>query len=349
MAHGRTGPDIVMTTRYVGMPEIRTLTEHEENRTPDGTSAIDPHRTDLNVILHGPETQQEAVDALFDREGVQRPAKQAEAPFVQMVLSASPEYFRTQDQGPGEWHAGRLREWRQETMKWLKEEYGRDLLHVSLHLDEDTPHLHILIVPTYDKKPRRPGRKKRNESDQEFEARKAAAENAPTIRVAGRSSNTYWKKKFCRQIARQSYHKVMEPLGIGYGKDFVGEGEPSPERKETGTWVREQAAAIHDERAKIDAEWKSIDLIKAQNNRIRAENDKISSALDQREGFLMRVVERVWSIAEAVAAKFGFPLPEGIDDALRELEDAVNDYNQDLSSSDFSSEEDSPDNTPSPS
>ena len=141
----------------------------------------------------------------------------------------------------------------------------------------------------------------------------------------------------------------MEPLGIGYGKDFVGEGEPSPERKETGTWVREQAAAIHDERAKIDAEWKSIDLIKAQNNRIRAENDKISSALDQREGFLMRVVERVWSIAEAVAAKFGFPLPEGIDDALRELEDAVNDYNQDLSSSDFSSEEDSPDNTPSPS
>ena len=251
MAHGRIGPDIVMTTRYVGIPEIRTLTEHEENRTPYGTSAIDPYRSELNMILRGPAAQREAVNELFDREGVQRPAKQSETLFVQIVLSASPEYFRSPDQGPGEWHAGKLRDWRRTTMNWLRKEYGRDLVHVSLHLDEDTPHMHILVVPTYDKKPRRPGRKKRNETDEEFEARKAAADGAQTTRVAGRSSNAYWKQKWCRRIARQSYHKAMEPLGLGYGKDFVGEDEPSPKRKETGAWVREQAAKNRTEREKV--------------------------------------------------------------------------------------------------
>lgn len=334
MAHGRTGPDIVMTVRYVGMPEIKTLSEHEENRTPDGTSAIDPHRSELNMVLHGPKTQLLAIQHLFDDEGVQRPAKQAETPFVQIVLSASPEYFRTDEQGPGEWHAGKLREWRRATMKWLKKEYGDDLVHVSMHLDEDTPHMHILVVPTYSKKPRRPGRRKRDETAEEFEARKASVETAPMIRVAGRSSNSYWKKAWCRRIARQSYHAAVEHLGLGYGKDFIGEDEPSPKRKETGVWVREQAAAIRDEKAQIEAEWKAIDAAKKHNMMIKAENDKISDELDQREAFMKKVINRVWSLAERMADRFGLPLPKQISEALDGLETAVDDYNETLAADD---------------
>lgn len=335
MAHGRTGPDVVMTTRYAGATEIRAVSEHEKHRTADGSSAIDPDRSSLNMILHGPATQQEAINALFDDEGVQRPAKQSETPFVQMVLSASPEYFRSNEQGPGEWHAGKLKEWRRETMSWLKSEYGRDLAHVSLHLDEDTPHMHVLIVPTYDKKPRRPGRKKRNETDEEFEARKAASENAPTVRVAGRSSNTYWKKKWCRRIARQSYHSAVEKLGLGYGKDFVGEDEPSPERKETGQWVREQAAIIRDEKAEIAAEWNAIEQAKEQNLRVREENDRISDQLDRREEFMRKVINRVWRLAKTLADRFGLPLPQKINDALDELEHAVDSYNSEISDQPF--------------
>lgn len=333
MAHGRTGPDIVMTTRYVGMLEIQTLTQHETCRTPYGSSAIDPSRSELNMVLVGPETQKEAIDTLFDAEGVQRPAKQSETPFVQMVLSASPEYFRTIDQGAGEWHAGKLQQWRKATMNWLRKEYGDDLVHVSMHLDEDTPHMHILIVPTYSKKPRRPGRKKRGETDEEFEARKKLALDAPAIRVAGRSSNAYWKKAWCRRIARQSYHAAVEHLGLGYGKDFIGEDEPSPKRKETGTWVREQALTIKDEKAQIAAEWQAIDAVKKQNMMIKAENDKISDKLDEREAFLKKLIDRVWSLADSMAKRFGLPLPQKISDAIDKLETAVDNYNDELLSS----------------
>jgi hypothetical protein len=167
---------LVMTARYGGASEIRAVSEHERNRVPDGSSAIDPGRSHLNRILIGPRpvpgrrpisTQKEALDALY-ASGVKKPAKQAERPFVQMVLSASSGYFRAPGHGPGEWDPEKLRKWTAKTMRWLKAEYGVDVVHTSLHLDEDTPHIHVLIVPTYQKKPRRPGRRKRNCSASTF-------------------------------------------------------------------------------------------------------------------------------------------------------------------------------------
>jgi hypothetical protein len=130
-------------------------------------------------------------------------------------------------------------------MTYLKDNFGSDVIHVALHLDEDTPHLHVLIAPTYEKKPRVPGKQKRNETDEEFAARKEAAKTAPGVRTVGRASNEFWKQNYCKRKARQLYHAAVEHLGIGYGKDFVGEGLPSPEHKTTGEWVREQAASLN--------------------------------------------------------------------------------------------------------
>lgn len=49
MAHGRTGPDLVMNTRYVGASAIRAVSEHERRRTPDGSSDIDLARSHMNT------------------------------------------------------------------------------------------------------------------------------------------------------------------------------------------------------------------------------------------------------------------------------------------------------------
>lgn len=253
MAHGREGPDLVMATRYVGASEIRQMTDHEENRTPDGSSAIDETRTHLNKILYGPATQQLALKKLWDL-GVGRPTAQAERPYVQTVISASPAYFRDEDQGVGEWNQVRLKKWLDATMEWLRKEYGADLAHVALHLDEDTPHIHILIVPTYERKPRRPGRPAKNETLAEFDARIAAAKTSKTKRTAGRSSNGYWSKISVRREARKSYHMAIQHLGIGYGRDFVGDGEPSPTNKKTAKWVREEAARLAEDRVVSEAE-----------------------------------------------------------------------------------------------
>ncbi|WP_207472239.1 plasmid recombination protein [Paracoccus fontiphilus] len=252
MAHGRIGPDIVMTVRYVGASEIRALTEHELHRTPDGTSAIDPLRTHLNQVLHGPRTQTEAVAQTW-ASGVRPPAKQAERPYVQMVLSASPELFRRgAELQPGQWDQAVLDDWLERTMTWLRQEYGDDLVHASLHLDEDTPHIHVLVIPTYPKTARAPGRRKRGETPEEFEERKRIAAQTVT-RAAGRASSAYWSKPFVRRDARKSYHAAMQPLGLGYGRDFVGEatGEKA-QPKTTGKWVREQAAELRDRAADLN-------------------------------------------------------------------------------------------------
>ena len=269
MAHGRIGPDIVMTTRYVGVSEIRSVSEHELNRTPDGSSAIDPLRSHLNQVLHGPRTQTEAVAQMWS-SGVRPPAKQAERPFVQMVLSASPEFFRRDGLGPGEWDEDALASWLERTMTWLRQEYGDDLAHVSLHLDEDTPHVHVLVIPTYEKAARKPGRPKRGESIEDFEARKSAVVEQGTTRTAGRASSPYWSRPFARRDARKSYYAAVQPLGLGYGRDFVGERDgDKPQPKTTGKWVREQAAALRDREIALDR--READLARRE-----AETSKIS-------------------------------------------------------------------------
>lgn len=265
MAHGRPGPDIVMTIRYAGASEIRSVTDHEINRTTDGSSAIDPARSHLNEILHGPKTQQEAVQKMW-ADGVRPPAKQAEDPYVQIVLSASPEYFREEGQGPGEWSQDKLDAWKAETIAWLKAEYGDDLAHVSMHLDEDTPHMHVLVIPTYARKARKPSRRKKSgETEAEFAERLTAWEADPgSTRTAGRSSSPYWSRMWCRLEARKSYHRALEKLGLGYGKDFVGVDEPSPEHKTTRQWVREQAALLAEREADLDKRQDEIEAMSAR-------------------------------------------------------------------------------------
>lgn len=280
-------PDIVMTTRYVSARQVRAVSIHEQKREPDGSSAIDPARSHLNEILHGPATQTEAVEEM-KRAGVKAPTSQAESPFVQMVLSASPEFFRDYFDDVGTWNEDALQAWKDRTMTWLRSEYGADLAHVSLHLDEDTPHMHVLVVPTYEKKPRKPGRQRKNETEEQFEERKRAAENGETIRTMSRSSSPYWKQAWCRRDARISYHNAMEPLGLSYGTDHVATGDASPERKETGQWVREQAAQIKADRVKIERE--RVQLA-AEKSRLQKLGKEMNAAYDAAKQLLADVRE----------------------------------------------------------
>lgn len=307
MAHGRTGPDIVMTIQYAAASDIRAVSDHELNRTPDGSSAIDPARSHLNRVLVGPRTQQQALDALW-AAGVRPPTAQAEAPYVQIVLSASPSYFRAPEQGPGQFDGEKTAAWEQATLDWLRQEYGEDLVHASMHLDEDTPHMHVLVVPTYKKAGRRPGRRKRHETEDDFEERKEAAAST-TIRTVGRSSNAYWSQPFARRSARQSYHQAMQPLGLGYGRDFVEEGAPSPRRKLTGTWVKEQAAELaaeaarlEVERAAFDQERLAFDKQRAQFDEERAQFEKEREALASERADVQNLIGSLGALLESVEA-----------------------------------------------
>jgi hypothetical protein len=68
---------------------------------------------------------------------------------VEILLTASPEYFRPDDPSKyGDYQADKLADWTAATVEWLKQEYGDKIVRAELHLDEATPHIHAYLVPT---------------------------------------------------------------------------------------------------------------------------------------------------------------------------------------------------------
>lgn len=64
---------------------------------------------------------------------------------VEVVLSASPEFFAQST--PSEYE-----DWKARSVEWLKKHHGDNLVQIVLHEDEATPHLHAYWVPMKDGK-----------------------------------------------------------------------------------------------------------------------------------------------------------------------------------------------------
>jgi hypothetical protein len=66
----------------------------------------------------------------------------------EIVLSASPSYFRPgRESMGGVFDQGRLKAWAVASLAWAKRQWPDQLASAVLHLDEQTPHLHLLVVP----------------------------------------------------------------------------------------------------------------------------------------------------------------------------------------------------------
>ena len=71
---------------------------------------------------------------------------------VEMVLTASPEYFRPHDPGKaGYYHPQQLEDFQQAVHQWLLNKYDDRIVRAELHLDEATPHIHAYLVPLDEK------------------------------------------------------------------------------------------------------------------------------------------------------------------------------------------------------
>ena len=78
--------------------------------------------------------------------------KQSAVLAFEMVLTASPEYFRPDNPGAaGEWQPDKLRAWEQLSAQWLKDSYGDNIVRATFHRDEVTPHIHVVVVPLNEK------------------------------------------------------------------------------------------------------------------------------------------------------------------------------------------------------
>jgi|TARA_R110002020_G_C16309499_1_gene773703 hypothetical protein len=221
---------LVFNIRPASSSQIRTLSSHCRDRRPDGYSAIDLSRSDLNQRLYGEDTVSNSLDSWYDRTGAKKPAKQSETPYITVVMSAGPELFIDDDTTSA---------FSDCCLNWLKAQFGDDLVYVELHLDETTPHLHAVIAPTYSKKKRMPGRKRKNETDEQFQARKAAVAAAPGIRTVGRSSSK-WSYADSFDDLRKSAVEALSEFGVSYG-DVRRLGVRG---QATRDWVKETAVKL---------------------------------------------------------------------------------------------------------
>lgn len=280
-------PKLVYNIEPASPSMISSLDRHCLKREPDGSSNIVTARSHLNQILEGDEDGLMASLRTLYAGGVKKPAAQSERPYLRIVLSASPEYFRPNDPAAvGTWNEDRLAAWKEATMNQLRAEHGPDLIFAELHLDEDTPHIHAVVAPTYLKKARVPGKQKRGETPEQFEERKALARASEGIRTVGRASHPTLSKQGSFQRLRERMTVAVDHLGIEYGEDRAID---APEGQSTREYVIQEAARLREEKRQIDQE-------REQLNQQREAD--IADAIERN-----RMVERTAELAETARKK----------------------------------------------
>ena len=106
-------------------PELRHLNRDDFIRYPDGVSGLG-----------------EAIQYRLDHAGLTRKIGKNQVLALNVLLTSDGEALRRLAD------EGRLDEWAQASIGWAKKTFGVDnVVGAHLHMDEQTPHLHVTVVP----------------------------------------------------------------------------------------------------------------------------------------------------------------------------------------------------------
>ncbi|WP_278745951.1 MobV family relaxase [Muribaculum intestinale] len=106
-------------------PELRHLNRDDFIRYPDGVAGLG-----------------EAIQHRIDHAGLTRKVGKNQVLALNVLLSSDGEALRRLAD------EGRLNEWAEASVGWAKETFGEaNVVGAHLHMDEQTPHLHVTVVP----------------------------------------------------------------------------------------------------------------------------------------------------------------------------------------------------------
>lgn len=189
----------------------RRVAGHNSRSDPRMSNGADEKRTPLNqhLVSTAPSIDL-AIDNFMKKHKV-KPPKNAQAVAQEIVLSASPEYFRPEHdrndpEGFGTFDEEKLQAWKDKTLEWLQERYKATLVDVQLHLDERTPHMHAIVVPVVNKY-----QKKRRTNEQI-----ANGEEPETITKKKWNRSAYFDRSKCYEM-QDSYAEALQDLGLKRG------------------------------------------------------------------------------------------------------------------------------------
>lgn len=139
---------ILRIAKMKSFAQVRGMSKHN-NREFDTPNA-DEEKTPSNIQLVGTDNIEADVKKRIQESGMDLKKIRKNAVLaVDHMLTASPEYFRPNGEKPGQYDQQRLDDWVEASMKFLKDEYGDNLVNSTLHLDESTPHIHAVMVPIH--------------------------------------------------------------------------------------------------------------------------------------------------------------------------------------------------------
>ena len=276
--------------------DLKAQKGHDNRKTGD-LGHVDKSRTKYNMNLLGTgDPLKDANKVIEEKKAKLR--KDNEKPYDRIVLSASPKYFKDKET---------LRTFVQNSMKFLKDEYGPGLAYVQLHLDEKTPHIHAVAstlvdrgdrgwIVSHSKHPSHQGRnsyaKMRQRAATALSLEYGEAGNKPkkkAVRDAEKEAVAIIAKaEAIKDDARGVFHiELMKALETTNGME-----QESIQRLKESKKTKKAAEDYYDNRVKAaDVEYqnhikKGVDLVKAVEKRaaiiLTKANDR-DKAIDLRE------------------------------------------------------------------
>lgn len=167
---------------------------------------------------------------------------------IELLLTSGPEFFNEIEKDRAKLSKNpRFLDWVQKTLDWAKKEFGGNLVDATLHMDESTPHMHLMAVP---------------------------------LTKDGRLCAKELMSRPELQRRQTEYAKAMEPFGLK-------RGDPAAETKRRHIGLKENPASggklaqVEAQLArlrKLSKEWSDVDLA-----RVKALETELAEVVSERE------------------------------------------------------------------
>lgn len=142
------------------MKNIKTIIRQEKIKTWQKLTAVGSHNNRLKQVINadpdglfhrliGSSSLTSDVKNLLHKFGLD-PTKIRKNGVIcnELVLSLSPDFFEPCDD-TNKFNPKAIELFKTRAVSYLKQKYGQRIAHLSLHLDESTPHFHCVVVPIY--------------------------------------------------------------------------------------------------------------------------------------------------------------------------------------------------------
>ena len=196
-------------------------------------SNADAGRTHLNRELvrfpEGVSNRTEAIQHRIDTAGLRRKVGKNQTKAIRIILTGTHEQMMKIA------NDGRLDNWIDANLKWLKETFGEEnLVSCVLHMDEKTPHLHATVVPIVAGERVR----RKREGERKYETKSGPRLSADDV-MRGTKLHEY----------QNSYAKAMKPFGLQRG--IVGS---TAKHQANSEYYKQQMNRYEEDIAKLQAD-----------------------------------------------------------------------------------------------